>query len=156
MNKKTWMTVGIVLMLGLVTAAWYFQITGTSIAEIISPAGYRNIALDFEPVTLDVSNQSSCQMSNEFITINKNMTLSVSILETIQDDSAGECLDYETDCETVYLFQTKYGEDVEIKDGNSVNITAMASPRYINKTICCEAYSCPTTRTTTITLTQVA
>ena len=156
MNKKMLAFLIVFASVSLVTAAWYFMITGTSIAEIISPAGYRNIALEFEPMTLSVENSSSCQMSNEFITINKDMTLSVEIIETVQDDSAGECLDYESDCETVYLLQTKYGEDVEIKDGNSINITAMASPRYINKTICCEAYSCPTTRTSTITLTQVA
>ena len=156
MNKKL-LTVLIVLgSIGLVTAAWYFVISGTSITEVISPAGYRNIALDFDPMTLDTTNSTACQTQSEPFIINKDMSLLPTITEVIQDDSAGECLDYENDCSTTYQIEVNNFEYEELVDGVAVNISAFPNTRYINKTVCCEAYSCPTTRTSEITITQVA
>lgn len=147
------------LLIGFIAfgaAAWYFQVTGTSISEILSPPGYRNIALDFAPMTLDVSNGSMCDTQTDTIVINKDMTLNVTIKETIQDDSAGECLDYVNDCTTTYVIENSSRLYNTITDKQVFNIKAIGGERYINKTMCCEAYSCPQTRTSTITLTQVA
>ena len=74
MSKKLTIVLVIACMT-LVAAAWYFQVTGTSITEVISPPGYRNVALEFAPMSLDVSNASACDISDEYITLNKDMTL---------------------------------------------------------------------------------
>jgi len=155
MSKKLTIVLVIACM-SLVAAAWYFQVTGTSITEVISPPGYRNVALEFAPMSLDVSNASACKMSTEYFTINKDITLNVTIKDMVQDDSGGECLDYVKDCTTIYEIDLNHSASKEIRDGESIDIQAMSFPRTINKTMCCEAYSCPQTRTSTITLTQVA
>ena len=155
MNKKLLTTIIVLGCISFVAGAWYFVMSGTSIAEVISPAGYRNIALDFEPMTLDTTNTSDCSMQYESFVINKDMSFLPSIVETIQDDSAGECLEYEGDCNTTYIMQVGNYEYEELVDGSVINISAFPNTRYINKTVCCEAYSCPTTRTSTITITQV-
>ena len=155
MNKKLLLGVGVVFMIGLVVAAWYFEISGTSLTEILSPAGYRNIALDFSPMTLDTTNRSDCDTQTDTFIINKDITLKATITENIQDDSAGECLDYQSDCQTTYYIESEPYKFSEIGDKGNVSIKAMAGNRFVNKTICCEAYSCPQTRTSTITLTQV-
>ena len=155
MSKKMLVFVLIGCM-SLVAAAWYFQVTGTSISEVLSPPGYRNVALEFEPMTLDVSNGSKCNVQYDYITINKDMLLNVTIKETIQDDSGGECLDYVNDCYTVYKIQNATNTNTTIVDKGTVNLVAMPNARPVIKEMCCEAYSCPQTRTSTLTLTQVA
>lgn len=153
--KKTFafMLVGI-FMFGFVTAAWLFTINGGFTAVVESLPGYAELDLDINSLSVDTTNGSDSAWSGTQFILNKDMTLSVGIVETFQDNSGGECLGGEDDCTMIYYVEES-GELVEIVDKQVINLTAEPLKRSLNASLSCEAYSCPQSRSAEITLTEV-
>ena len=154
MNKKLLTLLIVFGSVSLVAGAWLFTITGGFTAVVESIPGHAKLDLDIPSLSVNTTQGADVASAGTSFLLNKDMILSVAIIETIQDNSAGECLDYETDCIMNYTLENN-GMKVPIKDKDTINITAQAFPRALNATLSCEAYSCPQSRSAEITFTQI-
>ena len=155
MNKKLLMGLVVLGCMGLVTAAWLFTISGGFTAVVESLPGYANLDLDITSLSVNTTEGSDSASVETTFLLNKDMTLNVRIIETIQDNSGGECLEYENDCEMYYEVEDRPDHFIRINDSNVIDLVAMPYPRNLTATLNCEAYSCPQSRSAEITLTQI-
>ena len=152
--KKISILLMVIASLTLVAGAWFFTINGGFSISVQSLPGYSSIDLDIPILSVNTTSGSDSDSGFTSFIINRDMTLNVSITETFQDDSGGECAGGLSDCEISYWLYNGT-EDTLISDGMSVFIKAMPTSRNLTAEINCIAYSCPQSRNIQIRLTEV-
>ena len=155
MNKKNLIWMIPIFSLVIVSAAWLFSVSGGFEFVVESLPGYASIDLAIPVLSVNTTDGIDNDMQSISFLINKDMTMSVTISEIYQDNSGGECLGGESDCEIRYYIENQTGVLEEIFDGRNVNLTAIRGLRTLNTTMECQAYSCPQSRSVTIDLVEV-
>jgi len=141
--------------LSLVSAAWYFIIQGNLTATIDSLGSKKEVTLSFLPLQLNTTNSSAFANSSMQFAYNRAGNFSVGIIETIADNSAGECVEADKDCLVQYNLYDGVNYQA-LRDGSYVYIPNNPNKKIIIVNITCVAYSCPQTRNYIIKLNEMA
>ena len=155
-KRKILIILGINLFLvGGVTAAWLFTISTGFDMDVVSLPGYSKINLDIPRLSVNTTEGPDTDTAYVNFTINKDTLLNITIKETYQDNSGGECIGGKTDCETHYYI-TNNGYQLEINDSSQVRVDADRNPRSLIAEMNCVAYACPQSRVIDIDLVESA
>jgi cytoskeletal protein RodZ len=144
------------LVISLVSAAWYFIFsTGVSI-RIDSLGSQKDVTLSIPSINLNTTENSAKGSGQTTFAFNKAGTFMVDIIQTFGDLSSGQCLNGTNDCILNYSFDDGTYVVRPIIDKQIINITANSNLKYIYANISCVAYSCPQTRDIIIKLNQLS
>lgn len=143
-----------ITMITFVTAAWLFSINAGFSVTVESLPGYTSIDLDIPVLSVNTTYGADSVSGGTKFILNKDMTLNVSIIETYQDNSGGQCFGGQDDCTLEYFVENE-GSLVQITDNQQVHLIAKKSSRELNATLSCNAYSCPQAISVEIILTEV-
>ncbi len=154
MKKKFILMLVLIGMITFVAAAWLFSINAGFSVTVESLPGYTSIDLDIPVLSVNTTHGDDSVSGGTAFILNKDMTLNISIVETYQDNSGGQCFGGEDDCVLKYFVENE-GSLIEIIDKQQISLTAKSSSRELNATLYCQAYSCPQSISIEIILTEV-
>ena len=144
-----------ILVLGLISAAWYFIFTSGLSIRIDSLGTQKDVILYIPNMNLNTTNSSASNGAITSFVFNKAGSFLVSITETFGDLSGGQCINGTDDCLITYAFGD--GNSTRLINNNQIiSIPANTNVKTIASNISCVAYSCPQTRDIIIKLNQVS
>lgn len=156
MKKKYLFGLLFIMALGLVSAAWLFSIDGSTTVGVAGLGGYHVMSISIPQIDINTSEGADITtVYSEGFVINRDMNMNVTIDETFQDDSGGNCTDGINDCTTQYMIINDSLGHSEIFDGEVIGLQASSSDKNISIEVSCMAYSCPQTKGIDISLVEI-
>ena len=153
--KKLLLIITVMLSLSLIAGAWIFIIQGDLEMVVNSLRGTESVIINFPSIEMNTTNATDVGYSYFDFIYNKEGTFYVSIIETFIDNSEGECLDGEDDCEVNYYLNKGEGYVTELINNRTVNVSYNTNVKRIEANMTCIAYSCPQTRNIRISLEEI-
>jgi hypothetical protein len=157
MKNKIFLGVMIgILLISLVSAAWYFAYTSGFSVRIDSFGSQKDVILNMPDISINTSQGSSKGNGQTSFAFNKAGSFKVDITETFGDLSAGQCLNGTNDCVVDYSFDDGSSVIKSLNDKQIITLNYSSNLRTIYANITCVAYSCPQTRDIIIKLNQLS